>query len=99
MKIDKLIGGNVAEINNIYPTIPDSPTRRAVLAWEETPMFGIFKVKTTVSALGKTVEDEKIVIVLPIFIIVIMLVLLTIIIIWLIILIRKRRTQKSRLIM
>ncbi|MBQ2638538.1 hypothetical protein IJF91_00530 [Candidatus Saccharibacteria bacterium] len=98
MKIDKLIGGTVAEINNPYPVIPDSPTRHATLEWEDTPIFGIFSVHTTVTALDKTYEETKVVLILPIFIIIIMLILLTIIIAWLIILIRKRRAQKSRLI-
>ncbi|MBP5674893.1 hypothetical protein J6W91_01020 [Candidatus Saccharibacteria bacterium] len=98
MKIDKLIGGTVAEFSTPYPVIPDSPTRHAVTDWEDTPVFGIFRVKTTVVAADKTVEEEKIVLVLPVWIIVIMLVLLTIIIAWLIILIRKRHAQKSRLI-
>ena len=98
MKIDKLIGGTVAEFDNPYPIIPDAPTRHAVIEWQDTPAFGIFKVKTTVSALDQKVEEEKIVVILPIWIIVIMLVLLTIIIAWLIILVRKRRAQKSRLI-
>ena len=98
MEIDKLIGGNVAKIDSPYPIIPDAPTRHAVLEWQDTPAFGIFKVKTTVSALDQKVEETKIVVILPIWIIVIMLVLLTIIIAWLIILIRKRRAQKSRLI-
>lgn len=98
MTIDKLIGGTVAEVNSPYPVIPDSPDRHAVLEWNDTPMFGIFKVKTVVTALDQKIEEEKIVLVLPIFIIIIMLVLLTIIIAWLIILIRKRHAQKSRLI-
>ena len=98
MTIDKIIGGNVAEITSPYSIIPDSPTRHAVLEWNDTPMFGIFKVKTVVNAVDQHIEEEKIVIVLPIFIIIIMLVLLTIIIAWLIILIRKRHAQKSRLI-
>ena len=98
MKIDKFIGGTVAELENPYPVIPDSPTRHAVLEWEDTPMFGIFRVHTTVTALDQIVEEDKIVLVLPVYIIVIMLVLLTIIVAWLIMLIRKRRSQKSRLI-
>ena len=98
MKVDKLIGNTVAEFNNPYPVIPDSPTRHAVIEWEDTPVFGIFRVKTTVTAAGQTVESEKVVLILPIWIIIIMLILLTIIIAWLIILIRKRRAQKSRLI-
>ena len=51
-----------------------------------------------IEVLKEKIEEEKIVLVLPVFIIVIMLVLLTIIIIWLIILIKKRQAQKSRLI-
>ena len=98
MKVDKIIGGTVAEINTPYQIIPDSPDRHAVLEWDDTPMFGIFKVKTTVTALDQVYEEEKIVLVLPLFIVIIMLVLLTIIIAWLIILIRKRHAQKSRLI-
>ncbi len=98
MKIDKLIGGTVAEINAPYPVIPDSPTRHAVLEWEDTPVFGIFNVQSTITALDQTITENKIVLILPLWIIVIMLVLLTIIIAWLIILIRKHRAQKSRLI-
>lgn len=98
MKIEKLIGGPVAEISNPYPMLPDSPARHAELAWEDTPVFGIFKVKATVKALGETKEVSKIVIIMPIFIIIIMVILLTIIITWLILIIRKRRAQKSRLI-
>jgi hypothetical protein len=98
MKIDKLIGGTVAEFDTPYPVIPDSPKRHAVLEWEDTPIFGIFKVTATVAAADKNVSETKIVLILPIWIIIIMLVLLTIIIAWLIILIRKRRAQKSRLI-
>ena len=98
MKIDKLVGGTVAEISNPYPVIPDSPTRHATLEWEDTPVFGIFSVHTTVNALDQTYEETKVVLILPVFIIIIMLILLTIIIAWLIILIRKRRAQKSRLI-
>ena len=98
MKIDKLVGGTVAEISNPYQVIPDSPTRHATLEWEDTPVFGIFSVHTTVNALDQTYEETKVVLILPVFIIIIMLILLTIIIAWLIILIRKRRAQKSRLI-
>lgn len=98
MTVEKLIGGNVADLSRSYLIIPDSPDRHAVLEWDETPLFGIFKVKTKVTALDQVYEEEKIVLVLPLFIIIIMLVLLTIIIAWLIILIRKRRAQKSRLI-
>lgn len=98
MKIEKFIGGTVAELSNPYPVIPDSPTRHAVIEWQDTPTFGIFKVKTTVTALDQKIEETKIVIVIPVFIIIIMLVLLTIIIAWLIIMVRKRRAQKSRLI-
>jgi hypothetical protein len=98
MKIDKFIGGTVAELNEPYPIIPDAPTRHIVIEWEDTPVFGIFSVTTTVTALDQTLEEKRIVLILPAYIIVIMLVLLTIIIAWLIILIRKRRAQKSRLI-
>ena len=98
MEISKIVGGEVAKIDTPYPIIPDSPTRHAVLEWKDTPIFGIFKVKTIITALDKKVEEAKIVLILPIFIIIIMLMLLTIIIVWLIILIRKRRAQRSRLI-
>ena len=98
MKIEKLIGGPVAEITNPYAMLPDSPARHIELEWDDTPVFGIFKVKTTVKALDQTKEVSKIVIIMPVFIMIIMLVLLTIIIVWLILIIRKRRAQKSRLI-
>ena len=98
MKIDKFIGGTVAELKTPYPIIPDSPTRHAIQEWDDTPIFGIFRVTTTVTALDQITTESRIILILPIWIIIIMLVLLTIIIVWLIILIRKRRAQKSRLI-
>ncbi len=98
MKIEKLFGGTVTELEGSYTVIPDAPARHATLEWNDTPAFGIFRVKTTINALDESFEDSRIVIILPVFIIVIMVMLLTIIIVWLIMLIRKRRAQKSRLI-
>lgn len=63
-----------------------------------TPAFGIFRVTGKVTALDKVYEETKIVLIIPLFMIIIALVLLTIMIVWLIILIKKRRAQKSRLI-
>lgn len=98
VEIEKFFGGKVAELEGSYPVIPDSPARHISLKWEDTPSFGIFKVKITVSALDQDIEVVKTVLILPIFVIVIVVVLLTIIIVWLIMLIKKRRAQRSRLI-
>ncbi len=98
LKVSKLIGGSIAEVSRPYPVIPDSPTRHAVIEWGDTPIFGIFQTKTTVTAINQKFEETRIIVVMPIFMIIIMLILLTMVIVWLIILIRKRRAQKSRLI-
>ena len=98
VEIEKVFGGKVAELEGSYPVIPDSPTRHIALEWEDTPSFGLFKVKIVATALDQKVEVTKIVIILPVFVIIIVVILLTIIIAWLIMLIKKRRAQKSRLI-
>ena len=98
MEVSNIFGSKLAEVEKTYDVLPDSPTRNNTTEWEETPTFGIFSVKTTVTALSESLEVTKIVLVMPIYIIIIMVILLTFIIAWLIILIRKRRAQKSRLI-
>lgn len=66
-------------------------------AWEETPMFGLYKATFTVSVGEKTESVEKIIVRMPLFVIVIIIILLTFLAIWIILMVRKRKERRSRL--
>lgn len=93
----KVVYDNTQDRTNIYDVLPDTK-RDVTIEWKDTPAFGIFHATVTVSALGQTEEISRIILIMPAFVIVIMVLLLTILIIWLTILVRKRKAQKSRLI-
>ena len=95
--VKTLFGKTIFEKKSVYDVLPDTE-RDVSVEWPETPLFGIFRVTSTVSALDQTEDHTKIVLIIPLFILIIMLVLLTILIVWLIMIIRKRKEQKSRLV-
>ena len=96
-KVEKIFGGVVYEDSKGYDVLPDT-TRNIELTWEETPVFGIYRITSTLNALDQSRSTTKIVLIIPVFMIVILLMLLTITIAWFIILFRKRQAQKSKLI-
>lgn len=95
--VEKFFGGKVYEHTTTSAVLPDT-SRTVKESWEETPAFGIFRVTSSFSALDQIRKESKLILIIPTFLIIITLILLTIIITWLIILIRKRRLQKTRLI-
>lgn len=95
--VKSLFGKTVYEKANVYDVLPDT-SRRINMEWDGTPAFGIFRVTASVTALDKVTEETKIVLIMPIFVLIIAILLLTILVVWIIILIRKRKGQKSRLI-
>ncbi len=97
LKVEKFFGSVAYEKTRTYDVLPDT-SRRVSMDWEDTPMFGIFHVTSTVKALDQNHVERKLVLIIPIFMIVIAVILLTIMIVWLIILIKKRRSQKAKLI-
>lgn len=95
--VKTLFGKTLYEKSVVNDVLPDT-SRDVQLAWEDTPLFGVFHVTSGVSALSQTDNKVKIVLVIPVFMIIITIILLTILIAWLIILIKRRKDQKSRLI-
>ena len=95
--VKSLFGKTIFEKKAVYDVLPDTE-RDISVEWPDTPLFGIFRITSSVTALDKTEDHTKIVLIIPLFILIIMLVLLTILIVWLIIIIRKRKEQKSRLV-
>lgn len=95
--VKSLFGKTIFEKKAVYDVLPDTE-RDISVEWPDTPLFGIFRITSSVSALDKTEDHTKIVMIIPLFMLIIVLVLLTILIVWLIMIIRKRKEQKSRLV-
>ena len=64
--------------------------------WEETPLFGLFKVTWTVTAGGETETIEAIIAVNLAPAIILIIICLTILIVWITISIKKRKERRSR---
>lgn len=64
--------------------------------WDDTPYFGLFRVKWSVTVGTNTEEITRIILILPAPIIILMILLLTIIVIWIMIMVRKRKERRSR---
>ena len=97
LTVKKFFGSVAYEKTRSYDVLPDT-SRRINMEWEDTPVFGIFHVTSTVKALDQEHTETKLVLIVPLFMIIIAIILLTIMVIWLIILIKKRRSQKAKLI-
>ena len=95
--VKSLFGKTLYEKSIVNDVLPDT-SRDVQLTWEDTPLFGIFHVTSGVTALSQTDNKVKIVLVIPVFMIIITIILLTILVAWLIILVKRRKDQKSRLI-
>lgn len=97
LTVKGLFGKELSTQTKGFDVLPDT-ARNIAVNWEDTPVMGIFHVTAEIKALDQTETISKIVLVLPVFIIVIMAILLTILIVWIILLIKKRRSQRSRLL-
>ena len=95
--VKSLFGKTLYEKSVTSDVLPDT-SRNVQLTWEDTPLFGVFHVTSSVTALSNSNHKVKIVLVIPVFMIIITIILLTILIAWLIILVKRRKDQKSRLI-
>ncbi len=94
----KSIFGTPLYANNDNFIVLPGTERKFTTSWAEAPLFGVFSVSFSVSALDQTRTESHLILILPAFVVVIALVLLTSIIIWTIILFRKRRERSSRLV-
>ena len=79
----------------VYTVFPET-TRRIYTEWDDTPFYGIFRLKTKVTALGTEVESERLILVMPPIMIALTIVLCTSITIAVIIYWRKRTLCRNR---
>lgn len=94
--VESITGEQLYSKTTSYNVLPDTE-RRVNLEWDETPWMGVYKVKYRVQAVDDIREEEKLVIIYPIFMIILTILVLTGIIISVIILIRKRKERNARL--
>ena len=97
MTVDTIFGRNLYTSSNNFVVLPASE-RKFTTSWADAPLFGVFKVRYSVTALDVSKEEKHVVLILPVFMLVILLLLLTSISIWTIIWIRKRKERSSRLV-
>lgn len=97
LTIEKVFGTKLYEKTNDFDVLPET-SRKLNMVWDNTPRFGLFHVTSKVTALDKTKTVSKLVLIMPLPILIIVLILLTTFIVWTTILIKKRRNQKSKLI-
>ena len=97
LSVDSIFGTPIYTASDNFVILPQTE-RRFKTSWSDAPLFGVFRVKFSVSALEVSKDETHIIFILPAFMIVIALLLLTSIIVWTIILIRKRKERSSRLV-
>ena len=99
LKVEGIFGG-------AYYETPENKARTSIIPeselvitdeWENTPLFGLYKITWTVTAAGETQTIEKVIFINPMPFIIVSIILLTIIIVWIIIMVRKRKERRSRL--
>ncbi len=78
----------------VLATLPET-RRYTSLNWEETPSFGLFKVKLTITYNEKTETIEKIVLVCPLWLIVLVIVFIGAVIFWLVSRNRSRKVARK----
>lgn len=78
----------------VYTVFPET-TRRIYTEWDDTPFYGIFRLKTKVTALGTEVESERLILVMPPIMIALTIVIIAGVTISLIIFFRKKIGYKS----
>ncbi len=78
----------------ILATLPET-RRYTALEWENTPSFGLYKVKLSITYNGETEKIEKIVLVCPLWLIVLIIVFIGALIFWLVSRSRERKEKKS----
>ena len=100
LRVEGIFGGAYYETPENEARTSIIPESELIVAdeWENTPLFGLYKITWTVTAAGETQTVEKVIFINPVPFIIISIILLTIIIMWIIIMVRKRKERRSRLI-
>lgn len=97
LSVESIFGTPLYSSSDNFVVLPQTE-RRFSTSWADTPLFGIFKTKFSVTALEESSEDGHVILILPAFMIVLLLLVLTSIVVWTIILLRKRKERSSRLV-
>ncbi|MBQ3274808.1 hypothetical protein IJH46_00040 [Candidatus Saccharibacteria bacterium] len=97
LAVDSLFGTPLYSSSDNFVVLPQTE-RRFSTSWAEAPLFGIFKVKFSVTAIDQQREESHVVLIMPALAIILLLLLLTSIVVWTIILLRKRKERSSRLV-
>ena len=97
MTVKSIFGTPIYTNSDNFIVLPGTE-RKFTTSWAEAPLFGVFNVSFSVSAIDQSQEESHIILILPGFVVVIALLLLTSIVVWTIILIRKRKERSSRLV-
>ncbi|MBR2586931.1 hypothetical protein IKE71_00975 [Candidatus Saccharibacteria bacterium] len=97
MSVKSIFGTPIYSNSDNFIVLPGTE-RKFTTSWAEAPLFGVFNVSFSVSAIDVAKTESHVILILPGFIVVIALLLLTSIFVWTIILIRKRKERSSRLV-
>ena len=64
ISIQSVFGKELYSDRQIYTVLPET-TRNIISEWNETPFYGLFRLRTTVTALGTEMESERYILVMP----------------------------------
>jgi len=95
INIKSMFGKELYNDQLVYTVFPET-TRKIYTEWEDTPFYGIFRLRSKVTALGTEVESERLILVMPPIMIALTIVLCTAIVIVVIIYWRKRTSYRKR---
>ena len=95
VSIKSVFGKELYNHQVINTVLPDT-TRNIFTEWNDTPYFGIFRLHSTVSALGTEVNSDKIILVMPPLMIALTIVLFSAIAISVTIYIRRKKESPSQ---
>lgn len=97
LSVNSIFGTPLYSVKDNFVVLPQTE-RKFATSWDETPLFGIFKVDFRVTAVDVEERDSHVIFIMPSFMLVILLLLLTSIIILTIMFLRKRKERSSRLV-
>ncbi len=89
---------------SVYSNV-DKPDKHTVLpkthrenkvSWDDAPMVGLFKVKQTVTFMGQSSVNEKVVLICPLWLLILIGVFIVGVVLWIILRIRERRAADKK---
>jgi hypothetical protein len=96
-EIKPFFGGDSVFVESKNSLIYPESEYRQTIAWENTPLLGLFTVNYSVAVNDIARAESRVVLVMPVWLLVIVLMLLTFLIIWITLTVKKRRKLRSRM--